>query len=107
MIVKLTAKRWQRTAQGFSPGKRPTCCRPVRATDERVPRRDAVNSGNDNSDDLTRPHSVALTGRTVWARHPGRKPWAILSDHFMVKKINEGQLTMGMDRKLQAANSKQ
>jgi hypothetical protein len=38
-------------------------------------------------------------------RPPGLKPWAILSDHFMVKKISEGQLTMDMDRKLQTANS--
>jgi hypothetical protein len=73
-------KWFNRTAQGFSPGNAGIRTRPERAAQWRK----------------LSPHlrnkpahlSVALSGRSHHVRSPtGLKPWAILSDHFVVKRI--------------------
>src|ERR1700730_14769131 len=87
----LTMKWSNRIAQGFSPGWADTQDRPEsgdrrRCVSSHVTSRSICHAINSIQPGFT-CHAVRspLSGRSYGLPHPGLKPWAILSDHFMVK----------------------
>jgi hypothetical protein len=104
MTVGLTAKRLQIIAQGFSPGNGSAKVdalkgRPTRDRHSQIePAFVGGNSGGLVDNFLVTP-SVGLHFRPPFqvgsgtGAFPGLKPWAVLSDHFMVKA---GRLEAGV-----------
>jgi len=86
-------KWFERTAQGFSPGKRPKPNRPERATDRCVVFARMIVTVN-IADAANKSVRLPLQGSAATSGYPGLKPWAVLLNHFMVNKIQRGQILL-------------
>jgi hypothetical protein len=76
-------KWFNRTAQGFSPGKGPITNRPERAADRCVvfAKIFATDRIADAANEYVR---LPLQGNPAYSCYPGLKPWAVFFNHFMV-----------------------
>jgi hypothetical protein len=84
MVVGFLTMKWfDRTARGFSPGKRPMANRPARATDGCVVSAKLIVIGT-NADVANKSIRLPFQGNSAYPRQPGPKPWAVFFNHFMV-----------------------
>jgi hypothetical protein len=86
-------KWFERTAQGFSPGERPKPNRPERLTDRCVDVARMIVTVN-IADVANKSVRLPLQGNVANSGYPGLKPWAVLLNHFMVNKIQGGQILL-------------
>jgi hypothetical protein len=79
-------KWFERTAQGFSPGKRPMANRPARVTDKCIVFANRIVNAK-TARAANKSVRLPFQGNAAYFCDPGLKPWAVFLNHFMVHRL--------------------